>query len=76
LDGQLVIQSRRDEAPPLIQTLGDALMISVSSASKGDILIEPIELLIELLIRFFGKALSRTYPADPLSNGGGCSGCG
>jgi len=45
-------------------------MISVSSASKGDILIEPIELLIELLIRFFGKALSRTDPADPLEQWG------
>jgi hypothetical protein len=40
------------------------------SISKGDIVFEPLEFLIELLIRLFGKALSRTLPSEPIEQWG------
>jgi hypothetical protein len=38
--------------------------------SKGDIVFEPLELLIEALMRAGGKALLRTFPTEPIDQWG------
>ncbi len=40
------------------------------SISKGDIFIEPLELLIELLVRVFAKGLFRGLPSEPIDQWG------
>lgn len=38
--------------------------------SKGDILAEPLEFLIEILIRMFGKAAAQNFPNEPIEHWG------
>jgi hypothetical protein len=40
------------------------------SVSKGEILFEPIELLINLVIRFFTKTVLQTSPSEPFNQWG------
>lgn len=40
------------------------------STSKGEILFEPSELLINLVIRFFGRIVLQSSPSEPLNQWG------